>query len=187
MKIICIGDSLTRGYPHEEEFSFPSLIAKNTNWETQNHGENGQSSKEILNRVAAEGLYLKGDKATILCGANDFIFGTGSVFETLGNIMQMVKLCQEGGVEPYIVSSTLCNPKDALAFWLDTDGIDYDEVNNNLIKLRELLKDAANDFGWKFIDLQEAYKECSEFVDGLHPTKAGYEFISNIIIEGLKI
>lgn len=186
MKIICIGDSLTKGYPQEEKFSFPHLLARNNNWETENHGVNGQSSKEILERVAGEGLFLRGDKATILCGTNDFIFGNADAFGVLTNILQMAKLCADNGVKPYLVSPILCHPKEALESWLDTEGIDYDDVNDQLKHLSRILKEAAKDFGWNYIDLQKEYSDCDELVDGIHPSVVGYEFISKVIGKGLE-
>lgn len=194
MKIMCIGDSVTYGYPYEEVFSWPYIIGQRCGWEMINFGENGQNSGEILNRVLEQGyFYQRGvgfgtpdpvDKACILCGSNDFVFGTCHILNTLANILQMALLSKNAGIEPVVIIPILCNPKQATESWVE--GTDYEKVNEQLVDLRGKLIEACKDFGFKYIDLQEKYKEFGKLEDGLHPTVEGYEFIAHIIEEELK-
>ncbi len=194
MKIMCIGDSLTYGYPHEEVSSWPYIIGQRNGWEMINFGENGQSSGDVLCRVSEEGYFFKNgksfgtpdpvDKAIILCGSNDFVFGTCHILNTLANILQMALLSKNAGIEPVIAIPILCNPEQATESWVE--GTDYDKVNEQLMDLRDKLIDACNDFGFKYIDVQEKYKEFGKLEDGLHPTVEGYKFIADIIEEEIK-
>ncbi len=195
MKIMCIGDSLTFGYPHEEVYSWPYILGQRNGWEMINLGENGQGSGDILCRVSEQGYFYQGgktfgtpdpvDKAIILCGSNDFVFGTCHILNTLANILQIALLSKNAGIEPIIAIPILCNPKQATDSWVE--GTDYEEVNKQLAELREKLIEACGDFGFKYIDLQEKFKDFNEYEDGLHPTVEGYKFIADIIEEELSL
>lgn len=195
MKIMCIGDSLTFGYPHEEVYSWPYILGQRHGWEMINLGENGQGSGDVLCRVSEQGYFYQGgktfgtpdpvDKAIILCGSNDFVFGTCHILNTLANILQIALLSKNAGIEPIIAIPILCNPKQATDSWVE--GTDYEEVNKQLAELREKLIEACRDFGFKYIDLQEKFKDFNEYEDGLHPTVEGYKFIADIIEEELSL
>lgn len=193
MKIMCIGDSLTFGYPFGRKYSWVHIIAEKNNFEMLNFGVNGQSSFEILNRVKSEGYFKERgsnfgspenvNRAVILCGSNDFVFEICGVDDTVLNIEKIVTLCKEEGIEPVVGIPMLCNPKQASTSWFD--GTDYHKVNASLKELEGKLVQFCKASDIKFINLQEKYKQCEKFVDGLHPTKEGYEFMANVIEEEL--
>lgn len=196
MKIICVGDSLTCGYPYPQKDSWTEILAKEFKWEMPNFGVNGESSGEILTRVMKEGYFNnKGretgsnepaDKAAIMCGSNDFVYGLGSVNDVLANTLQMALMAKREGIQPKIIIPILCNPKQAEEAWLDGMGVDYENVNRQLMILGEELKRACANFDFDVIDLQNKYKNFNKYTDGLHPTKEGYVFIANSIKEELR-
>lgn len=199
-KIYCIGDSLTLGYPFLESDSWSGYLSEQ-GYEIINLGVNGESSREILNRVM-KNKYFDDDKtkmvsqksqkddsdrvikiATIMAGSNDFIFGEKNYLITLTNILQLAIECRKENIEPVILIPMLCNPKEAREHWIDGSGIDYEKTNELLLELRKELILACSDtrFQIKYFDVQEVYKSCNDFVDGLHPTKEGYRFLGKQI------
>ena len=195
MKIICIGDSLTYGYPYDESSSWTGIIAKENNWEMINFGVNGEGSGEILQRVMKNdyfkdrGIHVgsdaKADKAIIMCGSNDFVYGLCSFTDVLANILQIAMLAKKESITSVIMLPILCKPAQAREAWLDGMGVDYEEVNRNLKLLKEELPLACENFGFEFIDLQTGYEKYNKYTDGLHPTKEGYDLIAKIIKEDL--
>ncbi|MEG0919121.1 MAG: GDSL-type esterase/lipase family protein [Anaerovoracaceae bacterium] len=194
MKIICIGDSLTRGYPHGPGHDFPHILQqkyKEPNGGpvvTVNLGVSGETSGEILSRVRKEEYHLiEGHIATIIAGSNDFIFDLRNPREVLKQNLAIAAICQAKGLKPYLISPTKTNPVEAERFWITGDNTDYNKVNQNIDHLRDLLKEAAEEFGYGFLDLDPEYREYGKFVDGLHPTEEGYQLIAKIIANKLKL
>ena len=194
MKIVCIGDSLTRGYPHGPGHDFPYILEhkyKEANGEsvaTVNLGVSGETSGEILSRVRREEYDLvEGDVATIIAGSNDFIFGLRDPEEVVIQNLAIASLCQAKGLKPYLISPTKTNPAEAERFWTTGENTDYIKVNQNIDDLRDLLKAAAVEFGYGFLDLDPEYRKYGKFVDGLHPTEDGYKLIGEIIAVELEL
>ena len=195
MKIICIGDSLTHGYPFGEKYSWTDIVSGLNGWEMVNRGVNGESSGEILKRIRrcgyfqngglAEGSETKADKVTIMCGSNDFVYDLGGVSDVLANILQMVLMAKDEGIRPVVMIPPLCEPEQAREAWMDGCGIDYEKVNRQLRTLAKELMMAKGKFDFDLIDIQTKYEEYHKYVDGLHPTKDGYELIAQIVKEEL--
>lgn len=195
MKIICVGDSLTFGYPFGEKYSWTGIIAAEKGWEMVNFGVNGESSGEILDRVRKKDYFAEGgskvgsgdraDKVTIMCGSNDFVYDLGTVNDVLANTLQMVLMAKQEGMVPVVMVPALCEPQQAREAWMDGLGVDYEKVNRQLITLGKELAAAKERFDFDLIDIQTKYEEYHKYVDGLHPTKEGYEFIAQIIKEEL--
>lgn len=192
--VFCIGDSLTAGFPFECDKSYPQVLRKSGTFEVYNLGVNGESSGEILYRIADSMLNKRiwreenAQKiAVIMCGTNDFIYDSNDIYGVLANALQIAMSCKEQGITPIIASPPLCNPTQAAECWLDGAGIDYDEVNNKLQKYALLLRDACEDsrFNIEFLDLQKIYLD-GGFVDGLHPDEQGYSYIGLAVLKKIK-
>lgn len=195
MKIICVGDSLTYGYPFGEKDSWTGIISGKKGWEMVNLGVNGESSGEILQRVRKHeyfkdggskiGSENKADKVTIMCGSNDFVYDLGGVNDVLANTLQMVLMAKDEGIRPVVMIPALCEPAQAREAWMDGLGVDYEKVNSQLLALGKELKAAKDRFDFELIDIQTGYEKYHKYVDGLHPTKEGYELIAQIVKEEL--
>lgn len=181
MKILCIGDSLVNGFPFPQNYSFPSLMAEKMECHVINSGCNGQTSLEVKRRLESEIKITKCDEALILCGANDFVFFSVDAKPVSENIMDMVDICLKKSVIPTVITPILTSPKEAEFGWMP--GVDYEYVNERIFNLEDILFNKCKEKGVKLIDLCKGYQEFSKYHDGIHPTKAGYEFISNFIIK----
>lgn len=184
MKVFCMGDSLTAGSPFSEEFSWPSLIAKDTGYEMINMGIDGETSKQIMDRVLEDDRFKNNTEKSlgiIMCGSNDFIFRKSPISYVINNILTMCKECKKRNIEPIIGSSIICNPEEATAFWIQYPFVNFKKVNGKIIELRNEIKKICEKNNIGYIDLQDKYRDFYQFSDGVHPTKEGYRILANEI------
>lgn len=200
LKIACIGDSIVEGAPYERERSFPAELARITGWEVLNYGISGALTEE----VAAEedlALGLMPDVLVILCGTNDAcnaMFGARGMW---ANIREMAVRGTAAGAKPVVLSPVLIDEYKAArvigplgplnqiseaANGEDPVGAQYASANRRLMELRELMVSECGREGFIFIDLQEEYRKCRSYYDGIHPDEEGYRFIAGFVAEELK-
>jgi len=185
MKVVCIGNSIVKGFPHRQGQSFPSVLRVRTGWQVINKGVNGDSTSMVLRRFPADVLAHQPDKVLILTGANDFIYQTASPMEAMKNIEQMIDMSQENGIETVLLTPLQCNPPQAAQEWMAGESVDYQVVNQKLSELSTLIRSAAIARGCAMVDLGLKYIGFGKYHDGLHPTSEGQEWIAQCIIEEL--
>lgn len=177
MKLVCIGNSVVRGAPGSREESFCAVLEQITDWEVINQGIEGQTTSELVARFEEDVIRHQPDMVLILNGPADFTF-LGKIPEESGeNFFAMANMAEEAGIFPILVTPMLTEPEVAAVKWLKGKNVDYYAVNKKLEKLREIFMAGP----YSVIDLQQAYKSCMDFVDGLHPTGAGYRFIGEFL------
>lgn len=182
MKVVCIGNSIVKGFPHRQGQSFPSVLRERTGWQVINKGVNGDSTRMVLNRFRQDALSHRPDRIIILTGANDFIHRTATPAEAMANIGEMVDLANAQGVETVLLTPLLCDPEQASREWMAGSLVDYRMVNQQLTELGKLILQAADSKGCTVIDLGLKYKGFGKYHDGLHPTVEGQEWIAQCII-----
>ncbi|AGL01849.1 GDSL-type esterase/lipase family protein [Desulfoscipio gibsoniae] len=99
--IICLGDSITFGYPLGPEFSWVNHLYRRTGINLVNRGVNGDTTLDMLRRYER---YVPASKVThvhILGGANDAWMGL-DMAATKRNIQEMVKLSRQQGIIPML-------------------------------------------------------------------------------------
>jgi lysophospholipase L1-like esterase len=192
-KLVCIGNSITNGFPFKRSQSFPSLIREATGWEVINKGVNGETTEQVLFRFSKDVLAHNPDRVAILTGTNDFIFEVDTVKGASEKLKQMVGLAHQANIQVLLMTPLLTLPKMAREAWMSTANVDYDGVNGQLKELgRELLQYGEGfDFQKLFcLDLASHYeiymKKTSAnqaYHDGLHPTVEGHCFLAQLILE----
>jgi acyl-CoA thioesterase I len=183
MKIVCIGNSIVKGFPHRQGQSFPSVLRERTGWQVINKGANGDTTTMVLHRFPRDVLAHQPDKVLILTGTNDFIYQTASPVEAMDNIDQMIDLARGNGIEPVLFTPILSNPAQAATQWMAGAAVDYQLVNEKLGELSMLIRCAAAARGCKLVDLELKYKGFGKYHDGIHPTVEGQEWIAQVILE----
>lgn len=180
-----------------------------------NRGVSGEITGQIRWRVKADGLLREaaGLQAgtggcqpqtrqtrqlrwiVLSCGTNDFIFlegDRGTAASAFENIAAMVSEAQQQGIGVIVTAPPMTVPAMASRRWVD--GTDYDQVNRKLEELRLRLHRWCDEQGEDviFLDLWEQYRRwCAEegetayYVDGIHPTRKGYEKIAAFVCEKL--
>lgn len=183
MKVVCIGNSIVKGFPHRQGQSFPSVLREKTGWRVINKGVNGETTAMVLHRFSTDVLAHQPDKVLILTGTNDFIYQTASPLEAIKNIEQMVELAQTNGIEPVLLTPIQCNPIQAASEWMAGAGVDYLLVNEKLKEFSGLIRRVALAKGCKLVDLELKYNGFGKYHDGLHPTVEGQAWIAQCIME----
>lgn len=188
-KIVCIGNSITNGFPFKRSQSFPSLIRAARDFEVINKGNNGETTAEVLARFHKDVIDHKPDLVTILTGTNDFIFSLDTTLGAFDKIKEMVSLAQKEGIIIILMTPLLTNPEMAKAAWMTGAEIDYNKVNQELEELGSLIIEYGRNNGIIVLDLLEMYRGFEEelgpkkaFHDGLPPTIEGQEFIAQSLL-----
>lgn len=165
MRIVCLGDSTTYGFPYGPDASWTSMLANEIKGEVINKGINGNTTEDMLLRFKRDVLDLKPDYVIITGGINDVVQGESLAKITL-NIENMAeKACQEG----IRVIIGLPTP------------VDYSAWESVLKNLRIWLIEFTHKNNLSLIDFCKAfytdeYKLKKELLlpDGGHPTRGGY-------------
>jgi len=180
-----------------------------------NAGISGQTTAEIRSRLGYALLRWKPDLVILSCGTNDFLFLEGNAGQpdsVWDNIRTMATTVHNCGVKVIIAALPLTIPEMASRRW--SDGTDYDEVNRKLKELRQRIgtwcEERANQEAqthcetdalmWdvQSLFLQLCRDELAEdggptetagrwFVDGLHPTREGYQAMAQQLCEKLPL
>ncbi|MBQ9179256.1 MAG: hypothetical protein IJ132_00460 [Firmicutes bacterium] len=184
MKILFCGDSITNGFPFSRSESFPNVLADLAGIEAINVGANGISSGDVRSVFEMHVHTTTPDAVHIMCGSNDFVFGSGGAEAACENVKLMAEECLEMGITPIVAAPPLTDANMASRLWMSAD---YDSVNEILEEYRHLLVDYCRANSILFFDLQEEYKKIGDYVDGVHPTVAGQKFIAEKLKKLLSI
>lgn len=189
LKIVCIGNSITNGFPYPRSKSFPGLIRETTGYEVINKGNNGETTADVLARFKHDVLDHRPDVVTIMTGTNDFIYNTDTPEGAMEKIKTMCRWAVDAGIRVILMTSLLTDAPRARREWLDTMDTDYDEVNRKILEYDHLMGEYGDTQGIKVLDTQRAYSDYANekgseaaFHDGLHPTPEGYRFLASLII-----
>jgi len=90
--IVCLGDSITEGYPWGPRASWPALVARMRGLPMLNMGVCGELSKEVLKR-AEVCLKRRPDYAVFCAGTNDAYVGL-TASDILENYRRFIVLCR---------------------------------------------------------------------------------------------
>jgi lysophospholipase L1-like esterase len=181
LKTVFMGDSITNLWD-AADFGQP-YFAPHTNW----IGLIGQNSSQLVGRLPAVFAVDQPKILHILTGTNDVypgwvLCGGSAVFDTCDNIISMVAMARQAGVQPILATIPPwgCIDADnhcALAEETDGSAARYDRTNT----LNTWIKSYGAQQGLIVVDYHAAlvaaggehYKPELTF-DGVHPSEAGY-------------
>ena len=203
-KIIFIGNSIVAGYPWGKSKSFTGVLrrmlkdgvdnsglpiefAKSTGFDLINKGVNGDTTSGIAARFEQDVLSHKPDLVFYHTGANDFIYREATPEEAFANLQTLAERSDQEGIETVYITPVPVDAGKAGYMWLAGCGISYDAVNRDLETFSEMLKST----GRPFVDMNQIYRQFIEtlgdvdlaYLDGVHPTPAGHEFIAEQILD----
>ncbi len=163
-KIVCIGDSITYGFPYGPQVSWTRLLAEATGYKVINRGINGNTTSNMLSRFTRDVLAHSPDYVIIMGGANDIVWRE-SIDRIVWNLEEMVKLAAEKGIR--------------VVFGLPTP-FNEPEYEARLERVRNWMKNYAAenmletiDFNTAFFDSEGILRE-ELLLDEAHPTPEGY-------------
>lgn len=184
MKIVCLGDSFTKGYGVKEEECWVSILNRRLPHEFVNKGISGDTTGGLLARFGRDVAELHPRYVLIDGGFNDFIAGAdrGSV---QANIMALVHQAYHNSIVPVIVTVPGGNPQQFRSHW--PSYIDIDAVRQNYLAYRNWLKEFSKGFSVFCIDCFEAADrpefQYQNYIDGIHMTPQGHVVIADYIMK----
>lgn len=188
-KIVCLGDSLTRGFNVPEKESWVGLLKEKHGWNTINKGVNGDTTSGMLARFQEDVIKEKPGYVLIAGGVNDLICGSplGAI---QANIMGMVHVAYRHGILPIVGTCLLGDEGNFRKDW--NDMADIGEINALNRAYRCWILKLSAVFHVPCLDLQKEYplragiRYGMTLTDGLHPSREGHELMASIADEFLK-
>ena len=179
MKVICIGDSLTRGYGVLPSETWVELLNKTRKAESVNKGISGDTSGGMLARFQKDVIDEKPENVIIMGGVNDLIFGN-DIGGIQPNLMAMVQQAYHNDIIPIIGTCIKVNASTFTEDWAELTSVEdlnrkIHEYRSWLIKFCRIFHTTCIDFFFDF-DLKIEGNYDYYLPDGLHPKQEGHQF-----------
>ena len=165
MRIVCLGDSITWGFPMGPMYSWVHMLAETLQVHIVNKGINGDTTAGMNYRFDRDVTAYDPSHVVIMGGANDVVF-EDSIDQVIQNYEEMARKAQQAGI------------KVILGLPTPIDDEYYEEM---LSQLRNWLVAFAQENQFQVIDFSAAfYDEQGELrtelllADGGHPAITGY-------------
>jgi acyl-CoA thioesterase I len=172
LRVVCLGDSITWGFPHGSEYSWVHMLDKKMDGDFINQGINGNTTTDMLRRFDRSVLCFQPTHVVIMGGLNDIIWGDS--FDRISwNLQEMVKIAQKHGIKAILGTPTcVVQPgierlAERIRSWIKKYGRDNDIP--------------VIDFGKAFLDGSGGICREMLLADGAHPSRAGYQALFEAI------
>ncbi|MCO1602466.1 GDSL-type esterase/lipase family protein [Desulfosporosinus nitroreducens] len=178
MKIIAIGDSITEGFPYTRKESWVTFLGQELHCEIINKGINGDLTQNIHDRFGRDVLAFNPTHVIILGGTND-AYAKYPLEIVSPHFTAMIKMSQEHGIIPIIglpIPSLVADDE----FFLQ-------QYRNWLIDCAKMNNLPLINFYAPFLKRLEAGEESKLFVDEVHPSLEGYQFMAEIVKNDVEI
>lgn len=150
-----------------------------------NRGTSGQTTSQMLVRFRQDVVALEPQVVVILAGTNDIAQNTGpmTLQDTENNLMSMSDLARQNNIRVVLASVT-----PAIAFpWRPSI-----QPAEKILALNQWIKEYAAMKGYVYLDYYSAMAGDDHgmkpglSVDGVHPTKAGYEVMAPLADQAIE-
>ncbi|OIQ28295.1 MAG: hypothetical protein BM564_09490 [Bacteroidetes bacterium MedPE-SWsnd-G2] len=172
-KILCIGDSITRGYEVNIDQSYPSLLGMYLDLPVINLGVNGDTTAGMLSRIEAALKFHKPEIVLVLGGVNDLTLKSkpNVVFSNLVNMYRIIKHYNAIPVPCEIlnvVSEDQIISKSSLF-------LAHKKVQKRIQKLNKKIRAFADYDNLAVVSFAGNFTSKMYMDDGLHPNVLGYK------------
>ncbi len=182
MKILCIGDSLTKGFGVASKQNWVYLSSEKSGNAIINRGISGDTSGGMLARFYQEISETSPDTVMIMGGVNDLFAGCPAGVPQ-ANIMAMVHQGFSLGLKVWLGKPPIC---DFSNFRKDWAVLINHEVRKNIIAYQEWLDSFSNVFQVPLVDFNEAFRKenfnALLYLDGIHPSQKGHRMMSDTFV-----
>ncbi|MBF7081891.1 hypothetical protein IT084_02740 [Desulfallas sp. Bu1-1] len=188
--IICLGDSITYGYPFGPRFSWVNLLQQKTGFNLINMGINGDTNHNLLRRFKNDVISIAATHVHILGGINDAWLEL-DLAASQNCVREMISLSFNHGILPVIgLTTPICaNPSGGACFF----PYGLDKVKGWLARYREWLREYTSVHDIPLIDYQTplCLPETDEgnprfFHDECHLNEKGYSLMASVAENALK-
>ncbi len=166
-KIICLGDSLTYGFPYGPQASWVAYAARLSGIDLSNAGVNGNTLEEMAARFDSDVLKAKPAGVIVLGGTNDAFSNDVTLVSAAGALEQMASKALSSKVVPVIGIPV---PVDAPSV-----NAKLERICQEMIALSSRYDLLVLDFRTPFIDGNSGRIREKLYVDGVHPNLEGYK------------
>jgi lysophospholipase L1-like esterase len=186
---VALGDSLTTGAGVTQQVeSFPYQIAERlaSNEKRvimENFSYPGATTQDLINDLLDRTISAQPDVVTILIGVNDIHNHVNSEQFRINYRYILERLSNETNSRIYVINIPLIGSKTAILPPLDL----YFDAQTK--KFNNIIKELANDYNIKYIDLYEPTKKLLRedgphySSDSFHPSAEGYKWWTDIIYD----
>ncbi len=171
-KVVCLGDSITWGFPYGPPYSWVTRLNEILEGEFINEGINGNTTSDMLRRFNRSVLRHHPTHVVIMGGIND-VFCQESYDRITLNLRTIIEKAQAEGIKVILGTPT---------------GVDERWAEKLLTRIRTWIKDYGTqnnipviDFAAAFFNRDGSVRTELLLADGGHPNKEGYQAIFNQI------
>lgn len=171
-KLVCLGDSITWGFPYGPMYSWVDLSQKDLGINMINRGINGSTAEDLVNRFNSDVIGQIASHVLIMIGSNDANFRI-PLQEYSESIITMFDSARSNGI-----STIYALPVPSMDKWMEY----------TLEKYRYWLTEFASKNNISVIDFSPGMRLADGkinpdyFVDDVHPSKNGYQAMADVII-----
>ena len=165
-KIVCLGDSITWGFPFGPTVSWVTMLKDSMGVEVINKGINGNTTSDMLRRFDKEVVSYEPTHVVIMGGSNDVLMAE-SFDRIVTNIRLMVEKAEENGIKVIFGLPIAIDDKyleDLLA-----------RIRDWMRKYAELKEIPVIPFNRAFYDKSGRLRTELLLLDGAHPAVEGYQ------------
>lgn len=168
MSLVCLGDSITWGFPYGPHCSWVDISQKALGLTMINRGINGDTAEDLLERFNRDVLDHGPSHVIIMVGTNDATIGM-----TLDEYSKCIKkMCLDAATAG--IAAIIALPVPSADKWLEYT---LDKYRHWLRCYADKNKLHLLDFG-QGLKLPDGSINMEFYIDEVHPNKKGYEAIA---------
>lgn len=168
MKIVCLGDSITWGFPFGPQDSWTEMLQRDLQADIINRGINGNTTADMLDRFDRHVLKAEPTHLILMGGINDVVCQE-PYDVTVHNLRIMIEKAVASGIKVILGTPT---------------AVDYPAWERSIQRIRNWIYEIADEYSLPVIRFHDAfYDDNGDLIedyllaDGGHPTRAGYRAI----------
>lgn len=166
IKIVCLGDSITYGWPWGPEVSWTTMLENVIDGEVINRGIPGNTTSQMMERFDKAVLNANPTHLIIMGGINDIVWQE-SFDRIVWNLRAMAEKAADHNIK--------------VIFGMPT-AVDDEYIEKLTQRIRNWIREYSNQQGIPVIDFDRAFYGLNGEIltellnaDGAHPTKEGYK------------
>lgn len=166
IKVVCLGDSITYGFPYGPNESWTTMLQNVINGEVINRGIPGNTTTQMLDRFDYAVARFNPTHVIIMGGINDIVFRDSFDRITL-NLKTLAERARENNIKVIFGQPTV---------------VDDPEFERLLWRIRAWINEYSQEHHIPIINFTQAFYDENNNIltellapDGAHPTIAGYK------------